>query len=133
MPAGRPRKQVDEQQVESLAGIGCTVVEMGQLCGVRLLPETEGAGRGGLYSSNSFLYFRSCLISAMTSKRIMANTFNALDDANVARNSFSVIGCAAGGAEGPGGSVTAVAFHINRLHLLRLMCVDSSTVADTLS
>jgi hypothetical protein len=61
----------------------------------------------------------------MTSKRIMANTFNALDDANIVRNSFSVIGCAAGRAEGPSGSVTAVSFHIDRLHLLRLMCVDS--------
>jgi hypothetical protein len=34
MPAGRPRKQVDEQQVESLAGIGCTVAEIAAALGV---------------------------------------------------------------------------------------------------
>jgi hypothetical protein len=34
MPAGRPRKQVDEQQIESLAGIGCTIAEIAAVSGV---------------------------------------------------------------------------------------------------
>jgi transcriptional regulator with XRE-family HTH domain len=34
MPAGRPRKQVDEQQIESLARIGCTVAEIAAALGV---------------------------------------------------------------------------------------------------
>jgi hypothetical protein len=34
MPAGRPRKQVDEQQIESMAGIGCTVAEIAAVSGV---------------------------------------------------------------------------------------------------
>jgi hypothetical protein len=34
MPAGRPRKQVDERQIESLVGIGCTVAEIAASCGV---------------------------------------------------------------------------------------------------
>src|ERR1700722_2286745 len=34
MPAGRPRKQIDEKQIESLAGIGCTVAEIAAVLGV---------------------------------------------------------------------------------------------------
>jgi hypothetical protein len=34
MPAGRPRKQVDEKQFERLAGFGCTVAEIAAASGV---------------------------------------------------------------------------------------------------
>jgi transcriptional regulator with XRE-family HTH domain len=34
MPAGRPRKQVDEKQIEMLAGFGCTVAEIAGALGV---------------------------------------------------------------------------------------------------
>ena len=46
MPAGRPRKELDAQQVEELAAIGCTQVEIATVFGV-----AEGTIRHNFYDA----------------------------------------------------------------------------------